>query len=172
MHDVLIAPTMSRSVLGSINDFAYMAEVHLRAEPTLDLQSLALKLARAIPPRWSHGRDRRRAARRPTAEHPARCDPDGPRPGHPTHRPRGRYTPHMPDPQDAVEVPYDRLAPDTLRRVAEEFVTRDGTDYGWVEKTLEEKVERLLSLLQRGEARLYYEIASGSINIVTAEGRR
>ena len=29
-----------------------------------------------------------------------------------------------------MEVPHGRVAPDVLRRVAEEFVTRDGTDYG------------------------------------------
>ena len=41
---------------------------------------------------------------------------------------------------DPIEVPYDSLNPDTLRAVVEEFITRNGTDYGEREKTLEQKV--------------------------------
>ena len=51
-------------------------------------------------------------------------------------------------PKNGLEVPYTRLAADVLRRLAEEYVTRDGTDYGAVEKTLVEKV----SALRREEA--------------------
>ncbi len=32
--------------------------------------------------------------------------------------------------ENLVEVPYTRLAGNVLRRMAEEFVTRDGTGYG------------------------------------------
>jgi len=31
-----------------------------------------------------------------------------------------------------MEIPYKKLAPDVLRAVIEEFVTREGTDYGEV----------------------------------------
>ena len=44
----------------------------------------------------------------------------------------------------ATEVPLEALEPATLRRLAEEFVTRDGTDYGLRERSLEEKVEGLM----------------------------
>jgi hypothetical protein len=69
-------------------------------------------------------------------------------------------------PARGVEVPYTRLAADVLRRVAEEFVTRDGTDYGATEKTLEEKVTRLERTLERGEAAIVYDAETGTINIV------
>ena len=56
-----------------------------------------------------------------------------------------------------VQIPLDALDEATLRRVAEEIVTRDGTDYGLVEKTIEEKVERLLRELRMGRAALWFD---------------
>ena len=57
----------------------------------------------------------------------------------------------------AWEVPHKHLTPEALHSLAEEFVTRDGTDYGQVEKTLEEKVAALMRQLERGEAAILYE---------------
>ncbi len=41
---------------------------------------------------------------------------------------------------EAIEVPYTSLQPATLRAVIDEFVTRDTTDYGERERSLEKKV--------------------------------
>ena len=72
----------------------------------------------------------------------------------------------MPSPEEPVEVPYTAIAPETLRSLVEDFVTRDGTDYGLVEKSLEQKVAGLMRELVRGEAKIFYEQTSGTINIV------
>ncbi len=69
---------------------------------------------------------------------------------------------------DVIEVPSDALQPDTLRRVIEEFVTRSGTDYGDVEKSLEQKVREVMRQLQRREAKLMYDQRDGTVNIVVA----
>ena len=76
--------------------------------------------------------------------------------------------------QGAVDVPYGRVAADVLRRVMEEFVTRDGTDYGTRETSLEEKVADVRRQLERGEAAIVYDAASDTINIVAkgAPGNR
>ncbi|MDH4016141.1 MAG: YheU family protein [Actinomycetota bacterium] len=58
---------------------------------------------------------------------------------------------------EPVKIPLDALDDATLQRVAEEIVTRDGTDYGAVEKTLSEKVERLLRELRTGRAALWFD---------------
>lgn len=71
--------------------------------------------------------------------------------------------------EGSVEVPYDQLAPETLRKVIEDLVTRDGTDYGDVEKTLEQKAAALLKLLQRGEAKLVVDLATESIGLMSRE---
>jgi len=74
-----------------------------------------------------------------------------------------------PTAEGSVEVPYDQLAPETLRKVIEDLVTRDGTDYGDVERTLEQKAAALLKLLQRGEAKLVVDLATESIGLMTRE---
>jgi len=65
-----------------------------------------------------------------------------------------------------VEVPHGRVDADVLRRVAEEFVTRDGTDYGASEKTLDEKVADVRRQLECGRASIVYDAASDTIDIV------
>ena len=74
--------------------------------------------------------------------------------------------------EDGVEVPHTHLTPAGLRSLAEEFVTRDGTDYGQVEKTLEEKVAALMRQLERGEAAILYDSESQTISIVPRHGLR
>ena len=65
-----------------------------------------------------------------------------------------------------VEVPHAQLAPDVLRRLIEEFVTRDGTDYGAVERTLAEKVAVVLQQMEAGEAAIVVDSESETVDIV------
>ena len=74
--------------------------------------------------------------------------------------------------ENGVEVPHTHLTPEALRSLTEEFVTRDGTDYGQVEKTLEEKVAALMRQLERGEAAILYDGESRTLNIVPRHGLR
>ena len=78
----------------------------------------------------------------------------------------------MTDDASGVEVPYSRIAPRLLRRLAEEFVTRDGTDYGATEKTLEAKVTDVLRQLRAGEAIVVYDAETSTTNIVPTRARR
>lgn len=70
-----------------------------------------------------------------------------------------------------VEVPYAQLPPDALRRLVEEFVTRDGTDYGAVERTLAEKVALLMRQLEGGEAAIVVDPETETIDIVARPAR-
>ena len=56
-----------------------------------------------------------------------------------------------------VEVPLQRLQADVLQALLEEFASRDGTDYGERELSLERKVAQLGSQLQSGELMLLFE---------------
>jgi uncharacterized protein YheU (UPF0270 family) len=71
---------------------------------------------------------------------------------------------------ESAEVPYLRLPADVLRRVIEEFVTREGTEYGASEKTLAEKVTDVRRQLDRNEATIVYDAGSETINIVRKHG--
>jgi uncharacterized protein YheU (UPF0270 family) len=65
-----------------------------------------------------------------------------------------------------VAVPHAQLAPEVLRRLIEEFVTRDGTDYGAIERTLGEKVAVVLEQLEAGELAIVVDAESETIDIV------
>jgi uncharacterized protein YheU (UPF0270 family) len=56
-----------------------------------------------------------------------------------------------------VEVPPQRLQADVLQSLLEEYASRDGTDYGERELSLEQKVSSLRAQMQRGELLIVYE---------------
>jgi uncharacterized protein YheU (UPF0270 family) len=72
---------------------------------------------------------------------------------------------------DLVDVPYTALSEVALRKLIEELVTRAGTDYGAVERTLEEKVADVRRQLVRGEAKIVYDPATETASIVDAHAR-
>jgi uncharacterized protein YheU (UPF0270 family) len=67
-----------------------------------------------------------------------------------------------------VELSPDDLSPEALRGLVEEFVTRDGTDYGAVERGVEEKIAQVLAQLRSGEARLVFDPQTETANVAPA----
>lgn len=77
------------------------------------------------------------------------------------------------DAERFVEIPPERLPEETLRRLIEEFVTRDGTDYGRTEKTLEQKIADVMRQLRRREVRIVFDPETQTANVVpVSRGRR
>ncbi|MFA6499730.1 MAG: YheU family protein [Desulfurivibrionaceae bacterium] len=68
--------------------------------------------------------------------------------------------------EKGVDVPYERLDPETLRNVIEEFVTRDGADWGEAGGTLEEKVGQVMQQLRSRKVKIVFELNSQTANIV------
>jgi len=66
----------------------------------------------------------------------------------------------------ALKIPYDQLNPETLHGVIEEFVTRDGTDYGEIEVSLETKISQVLEQLKSGKAVIVFDQATETCNIL------
>jgi len=67
---------------------------------------------------------------------------------------------------DPLVVPHTELSAEALRGVVEAFVLREGTDYGATEFSLGQKVAHVLTQLERGEARIVFDPASESVDIV------
>ncbi len=63
-------------------------------------------------------------------------------------------------------IPHKQLSPEALNNLIEEFVSRDGTDYGAEEISLTQKTEQVLRLLQQGEIAILFDEETGSCNIV------
>ena len=65
-----------------------------------------------------------------------------------------------------MEISYDQLSLDALDGLVREFVSRDGTDYGAVEVSLERKVEEVIKQLKQGKAIITYDEETQTCNIV------
>lgn len=65
-----------------------------------------------------------------------------------------------------VVVPASRLSREALDGLLEEYVTRDGTDYGPREHTLEEKKHALSVQLERSEVVIVFDVQSETCGIV------
>lgn len=70
---------------------------------------------------------------------------------------------------NVVEIPWRELSPTALAGVIEEFVTRDGTDYGQVETALDAKVASVRRQLERGEILLYFDADTESCQLLRRE---
>ena len=68
--------------------------------------------------------------------------------------------------EQGVEVPYERLDPETLQNVIQEFVTRDGADWGEVGGTLEDKIGQVMQQLRNRKVKVVFEMKSQTVNIV------
>jgi len=71
--------------------------------------------------------------------------------------------------EQPILVPSERLSPDALSGLIEEFVTRSGTDYGQREASLAEKCAALRKQLLSGRAVIISEPSSQTYNIVQSE---
>jgi uncharacterized protein len=70
---------------------------------------------------------------------------------------------------EPVEVPWEVLSPDALRGVVENFVLREGTDYGDREFSHEQKVLQVLESLRRGESRVLFDPETSTVTLLPRE---
>ena len=68
-----------------------------------------------------------------------------------------------------VKIPVERLNPETLQGVVEEFITREGTDYGKIEVPLDTKLRQVKKFLESGMAVLIYDTETQTCNIFPAD---
>ncbi len=73
---------------------------------------------------------------------------------------------------NSMIIPHTELSPDVLRGVIEEFVLREGTEYGEREVSLEIKVSQVIRQLERGEVSVLFDPESESCDIVTKGSAR
>ncbi|MAC29752.1 MAG: hypothetical protein CMN31_02450 [Sandaracinus sp.] len=64
-------------------------------------------------------------------------------------------------------IPWERLSPDALAGVIEEFVTREGTEYGWEDVDLPAKVAQVKRQLAKGEVLVLFDGDARTVNLAT-----
>ncbi|PKN17282.1 MAG: cytoplasmic protein [Deltaproteobacteria bacterium HGW-Deltaproteobacteria-6] len=63
------------------------------------------------------------------------------------------------------KIPVDQLSAEALKGVIDEFITRDGTDYGAIEASPETKFKQVKQKLESGWAVLVYDDETETTNI-------
>ena len=66
-------------------------------------------------------------------------------------------------------IPVERLSPKALQGVIEEFISREGTDYGETEVPLEIKFRQVKSKLENGKAVLIFDDETETTSIFSAD---
>ena len=64
-----------------------------------------------------------------------------------------------------MDIPWQQLQPDTLQALIEEFVSRDGTDYGAREVDHESKIKQVHQLLKSGKIKLVFDPETESCDL-------
>lgn len=64
-------------------------------------------------------------------------------------------------------IPYEQLSSDALQGLIEEFITREGTDYGIEEVSLNYKVEQIMQQLKRRDVVVVFDNATESVSILS-----
>jgi len=68
-----------------------------------------------------------------------------------------------------VEVDPSDLSSEALRGLAEEFVSRESTDYGAHERSFEEKVDEVLRQLRDGSVKVVFDPEGATIQLRPAD---
>ena len=67
-----------------------------------------------------------------------------------------------------MEIPYRELSKAALQALIEEFVSREGTEYGAQDYSLENKVEQVIRQLQSGDVKINYDADTQTCQIFSA----
>lgn len=74
--------------------------------------------------------------------------------------------------EEGVEVPFEKLSPDTLHNLIAEFVTREWEEIGDSSHTLDEKITQVLQQLRTKKAKVVFDLRTETCNIVAGERRQ
>ena len=66
-------------------------------------------------------------------------------------------------------IPYKELSADVLTAIIEDFVSREGTDYGAVESSFGSKVSQVMRQLENGEAAITFDAEAETCSIVSVK---
>ncbi|ARC18913.1 YheU family protein [Vibrio parahaemolyticus] len=62
-------------------------------------------------------------------------------------------------------IPWQDIAPETLENLIREFVLREGTDYGAIEISLQNKIDQVKTQLEKGEAVIVFSELHETVDI-------
>lgn len=71
-----------------------------------------------------------------------------------------------------MDVPKEALSPEALQGVIDEFILREGTDYGAAEASLEKKRADVLRQIEKGLAKITFDAETETVSLVAVNTLR
>ena len=69
-------------------------------------------------------------------------------------------------------IPHSQISPEALQGLIEEYITRDGTDYGVQEFSLAQKVQQVQQQIVRGDVVVVFDVATESVSLLSRRDAR
>ena len=70
------------------------------------------------------------------------------------------------NPETPIEIPMENLSDEILMGVIQEFILREGTDYGAAEVPLEKKIQQVFNQIQSRDVRIFFDATSETVTLV------
>jgi uncharacterized protein YheU (UPF0270 family) len=71
--------------------------------------------------------------------------------------------------EEYLEIPAEKLAAEVLEAIMEEFILREGTDYGHSELSLDDKKKKLKRQIDTGRAKIVYSTLTENTTLMLAQ---
>ncbi len=69
-----------------------------------------------------------------------------------------------------INIPWQALSPEALAGVIDEYISREGTDYGQRDYSLAQKRDQVMAQLRQGLVVINFDPDTGSTNLTPAAG--
>ncbi len=67
-----------------------------------------------------------------------------------------------------IEISIDHLSEQAIAGIIENFILREGTDYGMVEVSYEKKAEQIRRQIVKGDIKIVFDQATESVSLLTS----
>lgn len=71
--------------------------------------------------------------------------------------------------EGVIAIPFDRLSSEALQAIIDEFVTREGTEYGLEEVSLADKRQQVMQQLKQGTVSLLFDPVEQTCHIALTD---
>ena len=65
-----------------------------------------------------------------------------------------------------MDIPYTEISEEALKAIIQEYITREGTEYGIKEYSFEQKIEQIKQQLLNGDIKINFDDETQTCNLV------
>ena len=65
-----------------------------------------------------------------------------------------------------MDIPYTEISEEALKAIIQEYITREGTEYGIKEYSFEQKIEQIKQQLLKGDIKINFDDETQTCNLI------